>query len=94
MNAPAVFPDLIVKLAFDPSPKFHVEFGGVERQFRVAVNSTASPLLHAALSSSRRLTGGGGFLNLNVQLFPGFRILTNNYWSQAAAAISSAKCRT
>lgn len=80
VNAPAVFPDLIVKLAFDPSPKFHVEFGGVERQFRVAVNSTA-----AATSSvvHQRLSGGGGFLNLNFQLFPGFRILTNNYWSQA-----------
>ena len=71
---------MIVKIAFDPSPKFHVEFGGVERQFRVAVSSTASatsPVVH------QRLSGGGGFLNLNFQLFPGFRILTNNYWSQA-----------
>ncbi len=79
-NTPQVFPDLIVKVALDPSPKFHVEFGGVERQFRVAVNSTTastSPIVHQSL------TGGGAFVNLNFQLFKGFRVLTNNYWSAA-----------
>lgn len=79
VNAPQLFPDVIAKIALDPSPKFHVEFGGVERQFRVAVNSTttaASPIVH------QRLSGGGGFVNLNVQLFNGFRVLTNNFWSQ------------
>ena len=78
-NTPQVFPDLIVKVALDPSPKFHVEFGGVERQFSVAVNSTTaatSPVVRQSLS------GGGAFLNLNAQLFKGFRLLTNNYWSQ------------
>jgi hypothetical protein len=80
VNTPALFPDVIVKIALDPSPKFHLEVGGVERQFRVAVNSTASnasPVVH------QRLSGGGGFLNLNFQLFNGFRVLTNNFWSQA-----------
>jgi hypothetical protein len=79
-NTPQLFPDLIVKVALDPSPKFHVEFGGVERQFRVDVNSTtssSSPIVHQSL------TGGGAFLNLNFQLFNGFRVLTNNYWSEA-----------
>jgi hypothetical protein len=90
VNAPQLIPDVIVKIALDPSPKFHVEIGGVERQFRVAVNSLplgataatnatslASPVIH------QRLSGGGAFLNLNFQLFPGFRVLTNNFWSQA-----------
>jgi len=80
VNAPQLAPDVIVKIALDPSPKFHFEIGGVERQFRVAVSSTTSntsPVVH------QRLTGGGGFVNLNFQLFPGFRVLTNNYWSQA-----------
>jgi hypothetical protein len=80
VNAPQLFPDVIVKIAFDPSPKFHVEIGGVERQFRVAVNSTtssASPIVN------HRLSGGGAFVNLNFQLFNGFRVLTNNFWNQA-----------
>jgi hypothetical protein len=78
-NTPQIFPDLIVKVALDPSPKFHAEFGGVERQFRVAVNSTTaatSPIVHQSLS------GGGAFVNLNFELFKGFRLLTNNYWSE------------
>jgi hypothetical protein len=80
VNAPQLAPDVIVKIALDPTPKVHFEIGGVERQFRVAVNSTASntsPVVH------QRLTGGGSFVNFNFQLFPGFRVLTNNYWSQA-----------
>ena len=79
VNAPQLFPDVIAKVAFDPTPKFHFEFGGVERQFRVAVNSavsTASPFVN------RRTSGGGAFVNLNFQLFSGLRFLTNNYWSQ------------
>jgi hypothetical protein len=79
VNAPAVFPDVIVKLAFDPSAKFHIEVGGVERQFRDAVNTTTattSPLVHHGM------TGGGIFVNLNFQLFNGFRVLTNNFWSE------------
>jgi hypothetical protein len=79
-NAPQLFPDVIVKAAFDPSAKFHFEFGGVERQFDVAVNSTtssASPVVR------QHMTGGGAFVNLNFQLFSGLRFLTNNYWNQA-----------
>ncbi len=82
VNAPALFPDMIVKVAFDPSPKFHFEFGGVERQFRVAVNIAQPPRTALCPSVHQSLTGGGGFLNLNVQLFTGFRFLTNNFWSQ------------
>ena len=78
-NAPQPFFDVIVKVALDPSPKLHFEFGGVERQFRVAVNSTTSP---SSPVVNQRTSGGGAFVNLNVQLFKGFRLLTNNYWSQ------------
>jgi hypothetical protein len=79
VNAPQLFPDVIAKVAFDPTPKFHFEFGGVERQFRVAVNSAVST---ASPSVNRRTSGGGAFVNLNFQLFNGLRFLTNNYWSQ------------
>lgn len=78
-NGPQLFPDLIVKFAFDPSPKFHGEFGGVERQFRVTVNSTTSaasdPVKHS-------VSGGGAFFNLNGQVIPGLRLLTNNFWNE------------
>jgi hypothetical protein len=78
-NSPMIAPDIIVKAAFDPSPKYHFELGGVERQFRVAVNSTTattSPIVN------RSLPGGGAFGNFNVQLFSGFRVILNTYWSQ------------
>jgi hypothetical protein len=66
---------VIAKLAFDPSSKIHVELGGLERQFKVW-NPTPAPT-----GTTFSKTGGGGFVNLNVQLFPGFRLLTNNFWS-------------
>ena len=67
-----VAPDVIAKLALDPSPRFHFEIGGVERQFRLYNPTTAT---HYSA------TGGGGFINLNFELFKGFRVLTNNFWS-------------
>jgi hypothetical protein len=72
LGTPNLAPDVIAKLAFDPSSKVHVELGGLERQFKVWVPATTTTF---------RKTGGGGFVNLNVQLFPGFRLLTNNFWS-------------
>jgi hypothetical protein len=72
LNAPQVFPDVIVKLAFDPSSKFHLEVGGVERAFRVWNPNN---------NNHYSTVGGGGFANLNFELFKGFRLLTNNYWS-------------
>jgi hypothetical protein len=72
LTVPNVAPDVIAKLAFDPSSKVHFEVGGLERQFRVYDQLNG---IHYSK------TGGGGFLNLNVQLFPGFRVLTNNFYS-------------
>jgi hypothetical protein len=71
-GTPNVAPDVILKLAFDPSSKFHAEIGGVERQFKIW-----NPNTNATFSN----TGAGGFLNVNFELFKGFRIVTNNYWS-------------
>jgi hypothetical protein len=75
LSVPNLAPDVIAKLAFDPSNKVHVELGGLERQFKVWVTSPAPQ------GTTFSKTGGGGFVNLNVQLFPGFRLLTNNFWS-------------
>lgn len=75
LNVPNVAPDVIVKLAVDPSSKFHFEFGGLERQFKVWNSSPAPGGTHFAK------TGEGGFVNLNAEVFKGFRVLTNNFWS-------------
>jgi hypothetical protein len=72
LNAPNVAPDVIVKLAFDPSSRFHFEVGGLERQFKLW-----NPTTLAKLSA----TGAGGFLNFNLGLFKGFRLLANTYYS-------------
>jgi hypothetical protein len=72
VNAPAVFPDTIAKLAFDPSKSFHAEVGGILREFRVWNPNTSTHFTTA---------GGGGFINTNVELFPGFRLIENAYWS-------------
>ena len=75
LNVPNVAPDLIVKLAFDPSSKLHFEVGGLERQFKVWNSSPAPGGTHFAK------TGSGGFVNFNAEVFKGFRVLTNNFWS-------------
>ena len=71
-GVPNVAPDIIAKLAVDPSKKVHFEIGGVERNFKVW-NPTTTTRYSAE--------GGGGFLNLNVEVAKGFRLLTNNFVS-------------
>ena len=75
LNTPNPAPDFIAKLALDPVSKFHFEVGGLVREFKVW-NSLPQP---AGTSFSK--VGSGGFVNLNVELFKGFRLLTNNFWA-------------
>lgn len=72
LSVPNRAPDVIAKFALDPSKKFHFEAGGVARFFQ-----TFNPTTGATLPA----TGGGGFVNANVELFHGFRLVTNNFWS-------------
>ena len=72
LNVPNVAPDVIVKFAVDPNSRFHIEVGGLERQFKLWNPTNTTPY---------SATGGGGFLNLGVGLFKGFRLLTNNFYS-------------
>jgi uncharacterized coiled-coil protein SlyX len=82
LGAPNVAPDIIAKLAFDPNKRVHFEFGGVERNFKVWYPGAAATKTAAAIPSATfTAEGGGGFLNLHVEIFKGFRLLTNNYWS-------------
>ena len=77
LTVPNVSPDFIAKLAFDPSSKFHLEIGGVLREFKLW-NPPANTGYPTATHSA---TGGGGFINLNFELVKGLRIVTNNFWS-------------
>ncbi len=72
LNVPNVAPDVIVKFAVDPVSKFHFEVGGLMRQFK---------LWNPTDGNHYSATGGGAFANLSFELFKGFRVLTNNFWS-------------
>ena len=72
VKIPNVHPDIIAKLAFDPSSKVHVEVAGVESTVKL-FNPTTQQYFTKA--------GAGGSLNANVELFPGLRLVTNNFWS-------------
>lgn len=65
-------PDVIAKFVVDPSKRFHGEIGGIARFFQ---------LFNPATATTFTATGGGGFVNLDVGIFNGFRVLTHNFWS-------------
>jgi hypothetical protein len=75
ISAAALAPDIIAKLAFDPTPKFHAEIAGVEIANKVAYPESGP------IFPTHTKVGGGGMLNLGFDIAPGFRILTNNFWS-------------
>ena len=71
LGAAALHPDIIAKLAFDPTPKFHLEVAGVEISNRIANPTNFQTFTKA---------GGAGAINLNFQAAKHLRLLTNNYW--------------
>jgi hypothetical protein len=78
ISAAALHPDIIAKLALDPSKKFHFEIAGVE-----VSNQFANPVSTPAFEKHTR-AGGGIAVNLNFELAKNFRILTNNFFSDGA----------
>jgi hypothetical protein len=69
---PNVAPDIIAKLALDPSARVHFEIAGIERTFK-----DWNPTSHAYSTK----VGGGGSINGNFEIVKGLRLITNNYWS-------------
>lgn len=69
---PNVHPDIIAKVAFDPSARVHVEVAGIERTFKVWNPSSGRSFTKA---------GAGGSINANFEVAKNFRLVTNNYWS-------------
>ena len=78
ITAPALHPDIIAKIAFDPSSRVHFEVGGVEITDRIANPSGVTGLPNFATHTK---AGGGVSANLNVEVFKNFRLVTNNFWS-------------
>jgi hypothetical protein len=72
LSVPDVHPDVIAKVAFDPSNRAHLEVAGLFRTFRVY-----NPLDNNHYTSH----GYGGSANFNFELAKGFRLVSNNYWS-------------
>jgi len=78
ISSAALHPDIIAKLALDPSKKFHFEVAGVE-----VTNQFSDPVTTPAFQKFTK-AGGGVAVNLNFELFKNFRILTNNFYSVGA----------
>ena len=95
LSTPNVAPDIIAKLAFDPNKHVHFEIGGVERNFKVYNPGAAATGSTAAIPANiSRRKAGAGFVNLNVEVVKGFRLLTNNFWSDGVGRYIYGKPRT
>jgi hypothetical protein len=73
--APQLTPDFIAKIAFDPSPRFHAEIGGIVSTFKVLNTANLS------LGETNSKAGGGVLFGMNGEIFKGFRLITTNFWS-------------
>lgn len=73
--APQLAPDVIAKIAFDPSSRFHAEVAGIVSSFKV-INTA-----NLALGQTFTKAGGGIQVGLNAEIFKGFRLISTNFWS-------------
>jgi hypothetical protein len=74
---PNLHPDIIVKVAYDSElmrRPFHVEVAGLIRSFRV-LNTLVTP------NRTNTITGGGGSINLNLQLIKNLTLIANSFYS-------------
>ena len=72
IKTPNVAPDIISKLAFDPSSKVHFEIDGVESETK---------LFNPSTQVYNTKVGAGGSFNGNIMIAPGFRMIWNTFWS-------------
>jgi hypothetical protein len=78
LATPTVHPDIIAKVAFDPSSRFHFEVAGIERTFKIW-NPNVAPALGAGQHFTK--AGGGVQVGINAEVAKGFRLISTNYWS-------------
>jgi hypothetical protein len=75
-NIPNLHPDIILKLAFDPTARVHFEIAGIERTFKTYNITTGQPASGQYFTKA----GGGGSINANFEVVKNFRLITNNLW--------------
>jgi len=72
---PTVMPDIIAKIALDPSSRLHVELGGIVSQFKTT--NVAAPF-----TNKYTTTGAGVLFGVNAGLTKDIRLITTNFWDQ------------
>ncbi len=75
LSTPNARPDLIGKIAYDPTiggHHLHIEIAGVLRNFR---------LLNPATNTTSSVTGEGGSFNMNLGLTTNLRFILNSFYS-------------
>lgn len=72
---PSVAPDVIAKLALDPTSRFHFEVGGIVSEFRTT--NVAAPF-----NNHFTATGAGLLAGANFGLTNNLRLITTNFWDQ------------
>jgi hypothetical protein len=76
LATPTYTPDIIAKVAFDPTSRFHLEVGGIESQYRI-FNPNAATALGGQQHFS---TSGGGLLaGINVGVTKNLRLISTNF---------------
>jgi hypothetical protein len=78
LTTPTVSPDIIAKIAIDPSSRFHFEVAGVTSQFKIWNPNTGSALGAGQHFST---TGAGVQVGLNAEVIKHLRLITTNYWT-------------
>ncbi len=77
LSTPTVMPDIIAKLAFDPSSRFHFEVAGITSQFKIW-----NPLTGTAPGAGQHFstTGAGLQVGINGAITKNFRLISTNFW--------------
>lgn len=71
-SVPNLHPDIIAKIAFEPTSRVHFEIAGIERTFKTFMPGTQQYFTKV---------GCGGSVNANLELVRNFRLVTNNFYS-------------
>jgi hypothetical protein len=77
LTTPNLVPDIIAKLAVDPTSHVHLEVAGIVRTFKLWNTTTGT----ATSGDYFTKEGAGGSFNANVEVVKNFRLISNNYWS-------------
>jgi hypothetical protein len=76
LTTPTVSPDIIAKIAFDPTSRFHFEVAGIESQFKIWNPNTGKALGAGEHFSAM---GSGLQFGLNAAVTKGLRLISTNF---------------